>query len=85
MNDNVENLVIEQLKALRNEIKDFRNNYERDASDIKHRLTRVEEGITGLRKENIGVQEDIYRQQTTIDTINERINKIEKRLELATA
>ncbi|TAJ77050.1 MAG: hypothetical protein EPO42_11050 [Gallionellaceae bacterium] len=82
MSDNVENLVLEQLKALRSEILTFRSENQSEFSEIKHRLSRVESGIAGMRGENAGTQEDVYRQQAVIDTIKERLQRIERRLEL---
>lgn len=83
MSDNVDNLVLEQLRALRNDILSFRAESQSDMSEIKHRLSRVESGIAGMRGESAGTQEDVYRQQAIIDTIKERLQRIEKRLEIA--
>lgn len=83
MSENIDNLVLEQLRALRSEIITFRSENQSEFSEIKHRLTRIESNITSMRGENIGTQEDIYRQQGVIDSIKERLQKIEKRLELA--
>lgn len=82
MGEQVENLVLEQLRALRNEILAFRSENQSEFSEIKHRLTRVESNIASMRGENIGTQEDVYRQQSVIDQIKERLQRIEKRLEL---
>ena len=78
MNDSIENLILEHLKR-------FQAGQERieyELKEMKHRLTGVESGIAGLRRDNLTPQEDIYRQQAAIDRINERIQRIEKRLEL---
>ena len=82
MTDNVDNLILEQLRVLRNEILAFRSENQSDFSEIKHRLTRVESSIASMRGENVGTQEDVYRQQGVIDQIKERLQRIEKRLEL---
>lgn len=82
MTDNIENLVLEQLRGLRNQIEALQTETRADFQDLKHRLTGVESGIAGLRRDSLGTQEDVYRQQTAIDRINERIQRIEKRLEL---
>ena len=81
--ENVENIVLEQLRALRNEILAFRAENQNEFSEIKHRLTRVESSIAAMRGENVGTQEDVYRQQGVIDQIKERLQRIEKRLEIA--
>lgn len=83
MGDNVENLILEQLRALRSEIISFRTESQSEFSEVKHRLTRIESSLAGMRGENVGTQEDVYRQQGVIDLIKERLQKIEKRLELA--
>lgn len=83
MSENVENLVLEQLRALRSEILAFRSENQSEFSEIKHRLTRVESSIASMRGENVGTQEDVYRQQSVIDQIKERLQRIEKRLEIA--
>ncbi len=82
MSNNVDNIVLEQLRALRNEILAFRSENQNEFSEIKHRLTRVESSIASMRGENVGTQEDVYRQQGVIDQIKERIQRIEKRLEI---
>lgn len=81
--EDAENLVLEQLRALRNEILAFRSENQSEFSEIKHRLTRVESSIASMRGENVGTQEDVYRQQGVIDSIKERLQRIEKRLEIA--
>ena len=83
MNDNVENLVLEQLRAIRSEILSFRSENQSEFSEIKHRLTRVESSMAGMRGESVGTQEDVYRQQGVIDQIKERLQRIERRLEIA--
>lgn len=83
MSDNIDNLVLEQLRALRNEILAFRSENQSEFSEVKHRLTRVESSLASMRGENVGTQEDVYRQQGVIDSIKERLQRIEKRLEIA--
>ncbi len=83
MTESVENLVLEQLRGLRSQIGALQAEARTDFQEIKHRLTSVESSIAGWRRDNLGTQEDVYRQQAAIDRINERILRIEKRLELA--
>ncbi|CAH1207972.1 hypothetical protein NTGBS_720021 [Candidatus Nitrotoga sp. BS] len=54
MSENIENLVLEQLRALRSEIIAFRAENQSEFSEIKHRLSRVESGIANMRGENTG-------------------------------
>ena len=82
MTDNIENLVLEQLRGLRNQIEALQVEARADFQELKHRLTGVESGIAGQRRDSLSTQDDVYRQQAAIDRINERIQRIEKRLEL---
>jgi len=78
MSENIENLVLEHLRALRT----GQGNIEAALRELKQRLTGVESGIAGLRRDNLGIQEDVYRQQAVIDAIQDRLQRIERRLEL---
>ena len=51
MTDNIENIVIEHLKALRGEIKEFRSKHDADMADIKHRLTSLERGMGAVKRD----------------------------------
>ena len=83
MTESVENLVLEQLRGLRNQIEGMRTEMRSEFQDVKHRLGRLEIAITVSRRDNIGTQEDVYRQQEAMERMNARIERIEKRLELA--
>ena len=83
MTDGIENLVLEQLRGLRNQIEGMRTEMRSEFQDVKHRLGRLEIAITVSRRDNIGTQEDVYGQQAVIDRLKERLQRIEKRLELA--
>lgn len=54
MTENVDNLVLEQLRALRNEIMAFRSENQSEFGEIKHRLTRVESSLANMRGESVG-------------------------------
>lgn len=82
MTENTENLVLEHLRGLRNDIVTFRSDMQSEFGEVKHRLTRLGSSVASLRGESVGVQEDVYRQQSVIDSIKERLLRIEKRLEL---
>lgn len=83
MSENVENIVIEHLKALRNDLREFRTAHEQDMKDIKQRLNHVERGIISLKHDSVSVYEDQARQQTRLDDLAERIERLERRLELS--
>ena len=80
--ESVESLIIEHLKGLRSEIAALRSNMQEEFKDVKHRLTQVEIQVIGSRRDAVGTQEDVYRQQGAIDSIRERLDRIERRLEL---
>ena len=78
MADNVENLVLEHLRALRA----GQDRIEYKLSELSSRMTSLETAVSRSRSDNLSTQEDVYRQQGTIDRINERLERVEKRLEL---
>ncbi|NEV64461.1 hypothetical protein [Thiorhodococcus minor] len=51
-------------------------------SDVKHRINRLESAVAGIRRDEAGTAEDIARQQAAIDALNERLHRIERRLEI---
>lgn len=83
MTDNVENLVLEQLKGLRNDLKEFRGRYEGDMDDLKARMSSLEGSMVGVKREVNHGDETAARQQVSLDKLVKRIEKIEHRLELA--
>lgn len=83
MTDNVENLLLEMLKGLRNDLKEFRSRYEDDMDDLKARMTSLESSMIGVKREINHGDETDARQQVSLDKLVKRIEKIEHRLELA--
>jgi uncharacterized coiled-coil protein SlyX len=81
MTENVENLVLEHLRALRNELREFRTRHNEDMSDIKQRLTMLERGIGGMKRDTAELYDDHARQQAGIDRLAERVDRLERRLE----
>jgi chromosome segregation ATPase len=75
MADNTENLILEHLKGLRNELKEFRQETREELQTIKLRLNSVERGFAGTHDDNVTVQ-------LRLDRVDNRIDRIEKRLEL---
>lgn len=78
MADQTDSLVLEHLRALRA----GQERIEDEIREMKHRLTSVESGIAGIRRDGAGTQDDVYRQQATMDKLKERLDRIERRLEL---
>ncbi len=83
MTDKVENLILEHLKALRNELRDFRARHEQDMDDLKFRLATIERGQAGMKHEAADQYDNYIRQQVNIDQLTKRIERIERRLELS--
>lgn len=76
--ENVENLILEHLRAIRGDINTIRD----DVREIKTRLTHVETGIAGLKRDSAYQYDETAAANAKFDRITERIEKIEKRLEL---
>ncbi|PZN80084.1 MAG: hypothetical protein DM484_10430 [Candidatus Methylumidiphilus alinenensis] len=83
MTENIDSLILEHLKGFRNEFKSFKSKYDEDIKDIKLRLTTLERGIGSMKRETADLYEDHARQQAAIDRLTDRIDKIERRLDLS--
>lgn len=83
MIDNVENILLEMLKGLRNDVKEFRTRYEEDMDDLKARMSSLEGAMVSVRRDVNHSDEVDARQQVAIDKIVKRLERIEHRLELA--
>ena len=82
MTENTENLLLEMLKGLRNEVRDFRVRFENDMDDLKARMSSLESAMVGVKREVTQGDEVDARQQVLLDRIIKRIERIERRLEL---
>lgn len=80
--ENVENLVLEHLKGLRSDVSGMRSEMHAEFRDLKGRLNHLESAVAGLRRDHAVGAEDFARQQVSIDSLVERIQRIERRLEL---
>lgn len=78
MTDNVENLVLEHLRAIRA----GQDRMESELRDIKGRLSAVESGLNGVRRDLVALSEADARLQVAVDRMGERVDRIERRLEL---
>ena len=78
MAENVENLVLEHLRALRA----GQDRIESELRDLKERVSAVETGLNGVRRDLVALAEADARLQVTIDRLGDRADRIEKRLEL---
>ncbi|MCY3767765.1 MAG: hypothetical protein OXG56_00125 [Gammaproteobacteria bacterium] len=78
MNDNTDNLVLEHLKVIQTKI----GNLSTDMQDIKMRLSEVGRGLSMVLSSLSDGYGSQVRQQSKIDQLSERIQRIETRLEL---
>jgi DNA-binding FrmR family transcriptional regulator len=63
MTDNIERLILERFRVLRNQIEGLQTEMRNDFSDVKHRINRIESAVAGIRRDEAGrTAEDIARQ-----------------------
>ncbi|MDP2370938.1 hypothetical protein [Rhodoferax sp.] len=63
--DNVDNLIIEHLKALRSDVAAVRSEMQADFKDVKARLNHLDASLAGVRRDGALGAEDFARQQVT--------------------
>jgi chromosome segregation ATPase len=80
MTENVENLVLEHLRALRSEIQTMRTEMHSEFHDLKHRMSSLESEMVGVKRDVNHADATDARQQVSLDRIVERIERIERRL-----
>ena len=83
MPENVESLLLEHLKALRNEVREFRNEFHTETENLKLRMSALETAMINVKREVTAGDETDARHQVQINQLVERIRRIEKRLELS--
>ena len=81
MPENIDNLVLENLRAIRADIAAVKE----DTREIKARLAVVESGVAGLRRDNGDFASSIAAQHLSYDRLTDRVERIEQRLNLADA
>lgn len=79
MAENVENLILEHLRHIRGRVDQIAE----DMNDLKHRMSGLETTMVLVKREVASGDETDARQQVSLDKIVERIQRIEKRLELS--
>jgi archaellum component FlaC len=78
MAENLDSLVLEHLRHIRGKVDQIAD----DVSEVKHRISSLEGNLGSLKKDSANQQDDIYHQNAVIDSIKDRLNRIESRLEL---
>lgn len=79
MSENIDNLILEHLRGMRAS----QERMEHELREIKNRITSVEAGVAGIRRDAAHDNDKIVQQQIGLDQLNERLERIEKRLELS--
>lgn len=82
MTADVENIVLEQLRLLRNDVQSFRVDLLAELVEIKNRLRSLEAGQATIRRDLLGVVDDQVSHQAALDRLAQRLDRIERRLEL---
>ena len=78
MTEKVENLVLEHLRHIRSRVDQIAD----DMGDLKQRISGLEIAMNLVRRE-VGLADEVdARQQITLDKLQHRIERIERRLEL---
>ena len=78
MSDNRENLILEHLKKIQAEQAEAR---QRD-SEIMSRLSSIESGIARISRNESSNYEEIIQDRHAVDKLKDRIERIERRLEI---
>ncbi len=78
MTENIESLILEHLKRFQA----GQDRIERELREVKSRLTQVEIGVAGIRGDIAHISGDQARQQLTLDSLTDRMEFVERRLEL---
>ena len=78
MTDNTENPVLEHLRLMRADLNTIRN----DIREIKNRLTSVENTVASVKRDIGDLYTEVAGQNLRHDRMADRIERIERRLEL---
>jgi hypothetical protein len=76
---NIENLMLEHMKKIQTELTGIRQ----DNAEIKTRLSSIESGIARITRDEAGNYGEIIENRHIFDRLADRVEKIERRLEIA--
>jgi outer membrane murein-binding lipoprotein Lpp len=79
MTESLDSLIIEHLRHIRGRVDQIAD----DVTDLKHRISGLETAMVLVKREVTASDETDVRLQVSIDKLVERIQRIEKRLELS--
>jgi hypothetical protein len=83
MTEATETIMLDVLKNLRNDIREFRTEFKAEISDLKGRMSSLESSMVLVKRDVNHGDETDARLQVAIDRMCARIDRIEHRLELA--
>ena len=78
MTEAIENILLEHLKRFQA----GQERVERELREIKIRLSQLEVSVAGIRGDIAHMAADQARQQMSFDGMSDRVDRIERRLEL---
>ena len=81
MNEGVENLILEHLRALRGDMADVSTKID----TLTLRVHSLEDHVSTMRKDLANLHGDIMITHKRLDQIDERVERIEKRFDLVNA
>ncbi|MGB8841707.1 MAG: hypothetical protein WCC64_11615 [Aliidongia sp.] len=73
---------LDMLQVMVQPVLDGQDRHSRELGEIKLRLSNIERGIASIRREAAGDAETIVTVQVQVDRLGERIERIERRLNL---
>ncbi len=79
MSDEPSNLVLELLRGMRADMQKLHE----DNRELKVRVTEVYTAVIGLRRDQVNDAEVVSRLQVTMDRVNDRLDRVERRLSLS--
>ena len=85
MNAEIENLVLEQLRAIPTELGDLRREVRTELSDIRQRVSSIERNTANQQGQLANLQGDVALTHQRLDHLGERPERIERRLDLSEA
>ena len=78
MTENAESVILEHLRHIRVRVDWIAE----DMSDLKHRSSSLESAMVTVKREVSAGDETDARQQVTLDRLADRLERIERRLDL---
>jgi hypothetical protein len=73
---------LDMLQVMVQRVLDGQDRHSRELGEIKLRLSNIKRGIASIRRESAGDAETVITVQVQVDRLGERIERIERRLNL---